>query len=72
MECSVKPRGSIEQKTKPIELVETKLGKGIRWSGGGDLKSKAKMMGVWFRGNYAGKMIGEHSQPSTLPEREDW
>ncbi|MEM1221258.1 MAG: hypothetical protein AAGH40_00735 [Verrucomicrobiota bacterium] len=70
--ANLNPRDSMTNKTGIVKLVETKLGKGIRWSSGGDLQSKAKMIGVWFRVYYGETMIHEYAQPTVLPKREEW
>ncbi|WP_169305330.1 hypothetical protein [Coraliomargarita akajimensis] len=69
---SMKKRGQIELTTTPIKLVETELGKGIVWAGGGDLKAEAEMVGVWCRVYYGETIVEEYCRPSMLKEREDW
>ncbi|WP_269526855.1 hypothetical protein [Coraliomargarita parva] len=72
IEYHLQSQETLEKKTEVIPLKETKLGKGIVWSGGGDLESEAKMIGVWLRVYAAGEMVFEYSKPTNLSEDEDW
>lgn len=58
--------------TESVKLRETKLGKGIVWTDGGDQKSDSKMVGIWLRVYSGGRVVAEFALPSTLPQREDW
>lgn len=66
------PRKPVMQKTNAIKMRETKLGKGITWTSGGDIESKAKMIGVWAKFYYKDVEVLEYALPSVLPEREKW
>jgi|GEM_PF-5200075 len=66
------PDAVLTQSTKPVKLEETELGKGITWSGGGELSTDAKLIGIWFRIYSDDSMLLEFAQPSTLPKREQW
>ncbi|MEM8866873.1 MAG: hypothetical protein AAGC73_01270 [Verrucomicrobiota bacterium] len=72
LEYTLGPRETKMQTTESVKLVETKLGKGIVWSGGGDLKQKAKMAGVWCRVYSGDTMIQEFAQPTVLMKRANW
>lgn len=72
MKYAIQPREELTQKTNAVDMVETKLGKGIVWSGGGDLKSKAKMIGVWFRVYNGETIVHEFALPSSITKREAW
>lgn len=72
VELSIPNRQMFECSTDPIELFETELGKGIVWSGGGDLKADAEMIGVWFRVYRGEDILHEYCRPTMLKEREDW
>jgi hypothetical protein len=58
--------------TESIDMIETKLGRNIEWSGGGDTKSKAKMMGVWVRVYNDKDLVHEYVLPNSLMTREVW
>lgn len=68
----IQPKEKLQKTTDKVDMVETKLGKGIVWSSGGDLKSKAKMIGVWFRVYNGETIIHEYALPTSIMKREAW
>jgi hypothetical protein len=72
IEYTIKPKEKLVNVTQSVKMVETELGKGIRWSGGGDLKSNAKLMGVWVKIFYGEAQLHEYALPNSLANKEQW
>jgi len=58
--------------TKTIRLTNTELKKGIRYCGGGDTESDAKLSGIWIRVFKDEQLITDYSYPSNIATEEDW
>ena len=58
--------------TNPFKLTREELDAGWYWAGGGSGRLKDKVTGVWIRAYSNGNLVGEYSNPTTIPKKKEW
>ena len=58
--------------TNPFKLTKEELDAGWYWVGSEKSRLKDKVTGVWIRAYANGTLVGEYSNPTTVPKKKEW
>ena len=58
--------------TNPFKLTKEELDAGWYWTSGASSRLKDKVTGVWIRAYSNGSLVGEYSNPTTVPKKKEW
>ena len=58
--------------TNPFKLTKEELDAGWYWAGSEKSRLKDKVTGVWIRAYSNGNLVGEYSNPTTVPKKKEW
>ncbi len=68
----IKARQKTSVNTEPVTLHEAGLQGNYIYSGGGKLKAKDSVKGLWIKVYQGDKVVAEYANPSTLATKQKW